>query len=273
MWGRSIGLAAAVTALAVGAAPSEGRLADRPATEWGTAPPLVSLSTLDARRQEPPPPSGGAPPATGQEPEPPGQAPPQSGGAPVAGPPGSRSMTPVRWRRSRAVGLPFRGRLTNGVQLPAEGERFFTWDPIERLSPNRGWRRWGTDDLIASLLDVLDQYAIDHPGAPRVGIGDLSRPRGGYFGARFGGLGHQSHQNGLDADLYYPRYDGLELEATRPWQIDRELSQYLVDLLVEAGAQYVFVGPRTGLRGPPGVVRRLVHHDDHLHVRLRRPTG
>ncbi|MDF2745169.1 MAG: hypothetical protein K0S88_6547, partial [Actinomycetia bacterium] len=31
----------------------------------------------------------------------------------------------------------------------------------------------------------------------------------------------------------------------------------------------VFVGPRTGLRGPPKVVMTLGNHDDHLHVRIR----
>jgi protein MpaA len=31
----------------------------------------------------------------------------------------------------------------------------------------------------------------------------------------------------------------------------------------------IFVGPHTGLRGPRRIVRPLVHHDDHLHVRLQ----
>ena len=55
----------------------------------------------------------------------------------------------------------------------------------------------------------------------------------------------------------------------RPAQIDRERTQELVDAFVEAGARYVFVGPRTGLRGPRRVVQRLGHHDDHMHVRIR----
>ena len=41
-------------------------------------------------------------------------------------------------------------------------------------------------------------------------VGDLSRPHGGDFGPRFGYIGHASHQNGLDADVYYPRADGTE---------------------------------------------------------------
>ena len=33
-------------------------------------------------------------------------------------------------------------------------------------------------------------------------------------------------------------------------------------------AEVVFVGPRTGLRGPPGRVVPLAHHDNHLHARF-----
>ena len=40
----------------------------------------------------------------------------------------------------------------------------------------------------------------------------------------------------------------------------------LVDF--NAGAVNVFVGPSLDLRGPRDVVTPLVHHDDHLHVRL-----
>jgi hypothetical protein len=41
---------------------------------------------------------------------------------------------------------------------------------------------------------------------------------------------------------------------------------------VGAGARYVFVGPATGLHGPPKVVLTLANHDDHLHLRIR-PGG
>lgn len=176
---------------------------------------------------------------------------------------------PIRWRRSRAVGLPFAGRLQRGVQLPAEDARFFTWDPIRKTAPNRPWRRWGTDRLVETLLDVLGDFQDAHPDAPRVGIGDLSRPHGGDFGPRFGYPGHASHQNGLDADLYYPRRDRRERAPLTAAQVDRELAQDLVDRFVRAGAQYVFVGPGTGLRGPHRVVQAIPHHDNHLHVRLR----
>jgi hypothetical protein len=169
---------------------------------------------------------------------------------------------------SRSLGVPWDGTLVGGVPLASEGQHFFTWDSVRKRSPNRGWRRYGNRRLVRTLLRVLRAYAAAHPDAPRVGIGDLSRPHGGDFGTRFGGLGHASHQNGLDADVYYPRRDRRERPPKAPRQIDRKLAQDLVARFVEAGAAKVFVGPSTGLIGPPAVVEELIHHDNHMHVRL-----
>jgi len=180
----------------------------------------------------------------------------------------------IAWRKSVPVGLPHRGALVQGVQLPAEGEHFFTWDPVLETTPNRDWRRWAADTTVRKLLEVIAAYRAENPGAPRVGIGDLSRPQGGGFGRRFGGLGHASHQNGLDVDLYYPRDDGLELAPATAAEINRELSRDLVRRFVDAGAVYVFVGPETKLlTGPKRIVQKLVHHDDHMHVRFRSSRG
>ena len=170
---------------------------------------------------------------------------------------------------SRAIGAPWAGQLVGGVQLPAEGAHFFTWDPVLKRSPGRAWRRWGTRRAVLATLRVVVAYARAHPDAPRVGIGDLSRPRGGDFGPRFGGIGHASHQNGLDVDVYYPRLDRREDAPRSAAQIDRALAQDLVDRFVRAGAVRVFIGPNTGLRGPQRVVQVLAHHDNHLHVRFR----
>jgi hypothetical protein len=175
----------------------------------------------------------------------------------------------IAWRRSRAVGRPDRGRLVAGVKLPAAGTHFVTVDPVRRTSPNRSWRRYGTDRLVRVVLRVARAHALAHPGAPRLVVGDLSRPRGGRFGPELGGDGHRSHQNGLDVDVYYPRRDGRERPPARVGQIDRRLAQELVGRFVQAGAEYVFVGPNTGLRGPAKVVMVLGNHDDHLHVRIR----
>jgi murein endopeptidase len=170
---------------------------------------------------------------------------------------------------SRALGKPYsHGRLVNAVQLPDFGEDHFSWDPVYDVVPNRPERRWGTDRLVSLLLRVLHEYRTEHDSAQRIGVEDLSREHGGPFGKQYGGLGHTSHQNGLDVDLLYPRTDGLELRAYEPSLVDRELAQDLVDRFVAAGAQKIFVGPHLDLRGPRKVVIPLVHHDDHLHVRI-----
>ncbi len=179
----------------------------------------------------------------------------------------------IVWNRSRALGQPFsHGRLVDGVQLPELGEDFFTWDPIFNRIPNRPWRRWGTDRLIRTLLEVIHAYRAEHDSVPRVGIMDLSRTQGGPFGPRYGGLGHSSHQNGLDADVLYPRADGLERRAYKPSLVDQQLAQDLVDRFVAAGAQKIFVGPHLHLHGPHNVVVALVYHDDHMHVRIHNVT-
>jgi murein endopeptidase len=174
----------------------------------------------------------------------------------------------IAWRHSIAVGTWWNGRLIRGVQLPAEGPDWFTWDPVLKRKPDRGWRRWGTDRLLRVLLDVLAAYRAANPGVARVGVGDISRRHGGPFGREFGGLGHGSHQIGLDVDVYYPRLDRLERRAYKPSQVDEALSQDLLDRFVAAGAKTVYVGPHLHLHGPRGVVAPLVYHDDHMHVRL-----
>ena len=169
---------------------------------------------------------------------------------------------------SLAMGRPNRGRLVNGLQLPATGPDWVTWDPILHRAPNRPDRRWATDRLLAYLLFVLRDYRLANPGAPPVLIGDLSLPYGGPFGSDFGGLGHASHQNGLDVDVLYPRRDRRPLPPGKVADVDRALAQDLVSRFVGAGAQFAFVGTKVGLGGPPAVVQAIPHHNGHVHVRI-----
>jgi murein endopeptidase len=177
-----------------------------------------------------------------------------------------RSEPWIEWHHSRPLGAPGAGALRRGVRLPRAGVHFFTWDPVLRRSPNRAWRRWGTDRLVRVVLRVAREFAAAHPRAARLGIGDLSRPYGGYFGPK-----HATHQNGLDVDVYYPRRDRRERPPLRVSQIDVALAQDLVDRFVASGVELVYVGPNTPLTGPPGVVIPLWNHDNHLHVRIRFP--
>jgi murein endopeptidase len=209
-------------------------------------PAVLLVAPRSADRPPPPPRTPAAPePQRPQKPRPPQPAPP-----------------------SRAVGLPWAGGLLHGRRLPVRGPGYETWDPIRKRAPNRAWRRWGTSRLVRVVRRVLAAHGRRHRGAPPVLVGDLSRPRGGDFGPRYGGIGHASHQNGLDVDVYYPRDDGRLGVALRPEQVDRAAAQQLVDAFVRAGAEKVFVGPSLSLHGPPRVVQPLLHHDNHLHVRL-----
>jgi murein endopeptidase len=175
----------------------------------------------------------------------------------------------IEWHHSVALGTPGQGSLVGGVRLPASGRSYFTWDPVLKRQPDRDWRRWGTADLVRTTRRVLRQFARRRPRAPRVGVGDLSLRLGGYFGPEVGGgIGHATHQNGLDVDVYYPRLDRREKPPTRPDQVDVALAQDLVDRFVAAGATTVYVGPNLPLTGPTGVVVPLVNHDNHLHARF-----
>lgn len=206
------------------------------------------------------------PPLVGPVVEPPASPRPDLRPTPPPTPP--PSADPAERRPARAIGTHADGRLERGVRLPPAGEGYVSLDPITKAQPGRAWRRYGTDRLVRTIERVTADFRRANPGAPRVLVGDLSRPRGGVFDRRFGGLGHASHQNGLDVDVYYVRRDGRRLPPRGPGDVDRRLAQDLLDRFLRAGAQVVFTGPNLGLRGPSRRAVPLVHHDDHLHVRL-----
>ncbi|MBA2513020.1 MAG: hypothetical protein H0V26_01655, partial [Solirubrobacterales bacterium] len=68
-----------------------------------------------------------SPPAAVPAPPPPEQIPVEPAPQPTNGPQPLTDV-PVRWRESRAVGKPFAGKLVDGVELPAGGRDYFTWD-------------------------------------------------------------------------------------------------------------------------------------------------
>ena len=175
---------------------------------------------------------------------------------------------PVEWHHATSVGLPYDGHLIDGTQLPIEGQSWVTWDPVTNSVPNEPYRLYGNEHTIRAVISVLDAYHVAHPDAPRLVVGDISLKGGGPMTDE-----HVSHQNGLDVDVYYPRTDRTLRAPTSPAQIDRALSQDLVDRFVAAGAQMIFVGFSTGLTGPSGVVIPYPNHDDHMHVRFPPPGG
>ncbi len=175
------------------------------------------------------------------------------------------ALPKVEWHHARSVGLPYGGSLVDGTQLPVKGSNWVTWNPITDSSPNVPQRLYGNEHTIRAILSVTRAYRTAHPHAARVVIGDISRPSGGRMDD------HVSHQNGLDVDVYFPRRDRRLRAPTRTAQIDHRLAQDLLDRFVAAGAQYVFIGYWTGLRGPAGVVVPWPGHEFHMHVRFTPP--
>ena len=176
----------------------------------------------------------------------------------------------IVWRSSTALGTPNGGRLADGVRLPSSGVGFYTYDPAEDVVPNKEWLRYGTDMLVREVLALGEWWAARYPEEARLGVGDLSLPEGGLFGGP--GVGHQSHQNGLDVDIRLPRADRREARSN-PANYSRELTQALTDRLIAQGATLVLIGPNLDITGPAGVVVRWPNHDGHLHVRFPDPDG
>ena len=181
--------------------------------------------------------------------------------------PAARAFPEIRWERATSRGLPYAGSLTGGTQLPVEGPDWVTWNPVADRVPNKPHRLYGNDRAIRKLLAVMAAYREANPDAPRVVVGDISFRGGGAMEL------HRSHQNGLDVDVYYPRRDGALRAPTTTGQVDRALAQDLLDRFVAAGAQIVFVGFATDLRGPREVVQPYPNHEDHMHVRFRPPRS
>lgn len=211
--------------------------------------PIAALNDADSPVAEASP---SPPPAPAPRPAPPAPAPPIE--------------ARVQWRESIAHGTANAGWLERGVILPEEGPGFYTYDPYTQAPPNRSERRNGTAMLVREIIELGKWWAHTYPGAPRLGIGDLSHRGGGSFEL------HASHENGLDVDIRLPRADGREARVG-PASYDRGLTQALVDRLVARGAQYVLYGPNLDVVGPRGVVMIWPNHDDHLHVRFPDPDG
>jgi hypothetical protein len=179
----------------------------------------------------------------------------------------TRAFERVEWRRATAIGLPYDGHLVNGTRLPTEGSDWVTWNPTTDSVANDPARLYGHERTIRTVISVVRAYRAAHPAAPRVVVGDISFRHGRQMEE------HVSHQNGLDVDVYYPRLDGRLRAPVERRQIDRRLAQDLLDRFVAAGAQIVFVGYSSGLRGPSGVVVPYPRHENHMHIRFPAPPG
>lgn len=168
------------------------------------------------------------------------------------------------------------------------------------LSQSRRGRFWAHSHMI-DLLTELGEFTESHL-KHRLVVGDLSLSRGGPTVG-----GHNSHQNGLDVDLWFDLYPtnwegaGIDKGLFEYWQIEEMKSiltpnkdqllprfgkkqrKVLFFLAQDKRVQRLFVHPRIKkwLCEEPDQfkdkhlrkIRPWYGHDDHVHVRLYCPEG
>lgn len=184
------------------------------------------------------------------------------------------------------VGSYAKGCLAGAEQLPETGP---TWQAM-RLSRNRNWGHPASVDFIKRL----SAKAAAEPGWAGLYIGDISQPRGGPMIS-----GHQSHQMGLDIDIWLlpPKTLSLtrvEREAissnsvktadqrnvNKNWTpshmavLRAAAEDPAVDrIFLTAPAKIWMCNNATGDRRWLQKVRPWWGHDAHFHVRLKCPKG
>ncbi len=199
--------------------------------------------------------------------------------------------TPLEPGRRGSVGLPHRGMLAGGEEVPREGDGF------RFLRDND--RHFALPRFARAIEHAASSVAHERPGATLV-VGDLSTRTGGEL------MPHLSHRTGRDADLLLylttldgapvvsPGFvhfgpDGLAWDGKRYLRFDVEREWLLVRALLsdpEARVQWIFAAREVQAwlvewalsRGEPTeIVWRAQQvmlephpggaHDDHLHVR------
>jgi penicillin-insensitive murein DD-endopeptidase len=186
----------------------------------------------------------------------------------------------------RAIGSYTAGCVQGAASLPHEGHGFQTM--------RRDRRRFFGHPLLVRHLQELGA-AIAQRGLGVLLIGDLGQARGGPMP-----YGHRSHQNGLDADIWFwlpsagtiltlaecetigaPSMltaDGRALDGRHWSQRQAEVLRLAADFGVVAR---IFVNPvikKALCEQFPGAswlrkIRPWWGHDDHFHVRLHCPSG
>lgn len=179
---------------------------------------------------------------------------------------------------SRAIGVPNGGSLDSAINLPDNGQGYThylgtdgaqadDWAVLATINAMEdASREWGQDSAF-STCRLNSQWTP----TIRAQIGDLSLQMGGFW------TDHDSHQNGLDADLRYLRDDAegqLDLRDFPPNYDPYATVDLLSCLLLDASVQLILLD--TALSSiSTGGNQRLLHdpdHYNHFHVRVFNPT-
>jgi penicillin-insensitive murein endopeptidase len=187
---------------------------------------------------------------------------------------------------TQSIGFYTAGCLQGAQALPLEGPGY----EAIRVSRNRYWGQPVTIDFIKTLSEKMRAAGQAH-----LYIGDIGQPRGGPAS-----FGHASHQNGLDADIWFERQPGArrapaDRESPRLRSlvkaddsgIDETVFNEQHVLLLKTAAQMpnldrIFVNKWIKQRlcqtagDDRSWLRKLVPwfgHDSHFHIRLYCPPG
>ena len=98
--------------------------------------------------------------------------------------------------RSRSVGRPSKGRLENGVSMPAAGPGYVTYSTLGHALG----RQYVHSDVRDTLAAAFSARATAEPGRTFV-LGETGWREGGRFRP------HKTHQNGLSVDIFMPVND------------------------------------------------------------------
>lgn len=186
-----------------------------------------------------------------------------------------------------AIGSYAKGCGAGFAQLAESGP---TWQAM-RLGRNRNW---GHPIVIDYIKDV-SRFAATQPGWRGLYVGDISQPRGGPMTS-----GHQSHQIGLDVDIWMKRADRLNLSRTARENLSSDnvrsadqrsvngnWTQAHYEIMKFAASDprvdRIFVTPpvkvemcKTARRSDTAwlqKIRPIYGHNYHFHVRLKCPRG
>ncbi len=211
----------------------------------------------------------------------------------------ARAPSPLAPVLRGSIGVPHHGVLTDGVELPREGQahRWLRDDD----------RHWAVPRFAEAISRAAEAVAVARPGATLL-VGDLSRRDGGQLAP------HLSHRTGRDADLllYVTTLDGAPVDSPgfvhfgadglawdeahrRFLRFDVAREWLLVRALLEDGdarVQWVFANRQVeawlvewarALGEPGDLLLRAESvmlqpspggpHDDHVHVRTACDAG
>jgi LysM repeat protein len=199
----------------------------------------------------------------------------------------NRGVRPARLRPGRKLWVVVKG------PRPQSRRRMYQLYDGPGYVVRNGSRAWGSFLTINRLMEVLADYAREHPDAPLVRVDDISRRRGGYLAP------HRSHRTGRDVDIRYPLKNDTDryvkarsgtIHVARTWElierfletrdvvyifIDRRLQRVLYRYAKrhrgysKARLRELFQFPRSS-RAMVGIIRHEPGHRTHFHVRFRK---